>query len=206
MRRALGIVATAFALGCAIIVLLSFFIRSPILDGVGERLAEHAVILAAFALLAGTLNVILFHVRELRRRAPGWPYSLVLITAVVVLLVLGGPGTDGPNAPAIAFAFEYLLVPLQAAAFSLLAFFILAVAYRAVRVKSWEMLLLLGSALVVLVAGTPLVGAVAFLPALRDWLVSVPVAAAARGMLLGIAVGIIATGVRLLADGRRSFG
>ncbi|HYN88828.1 MAG TPA: hypothetical protein VER55_09870, partial [Ardenticatenaceae bacterium] len=142
----------------------------------------------------------------LRRRAPGWPYSLVLITAVVVLLVLGGPGTDGPNAPAITFAFEYLLVPLQAAAFSLLAFFILAVAYRAVRVKSWEMLLLLGSALVVLVAGTPLVGAVAFLPALRDWLVSVPVAAAARGMLLGIAVGIIATGVRLLADGRRSFG
>src|SRR5690554_5043801 len=124
MRGVLGpSVTTAIALGMATVTLSSFFVRHPLLDHLSSRLIDHGIIVAAFALLLGLLNVFLVHLGTVRRRAPGWQYSLVLVLVVLALLVLGGPGTAGPNAPAVAFTFEYLLLPLQAAVFSLLAFF-----------------------------------------------------------------------------------
>lgn len=199
------VVAIALALSAAIATLASFFAGPATGEGLGARLVEHGLIVAAFALLLGLLNVLLVHVRKIRQRAPGWPYSLILILVVLTLLVLGGPGTAGPEAPAVAFAFDYFLLPLQAAVFSLLAFFILAVAFQAVRATSWEMLLFLAAALVVVIGSTPLANLAPAVATAKDFLLSVPVTAGARGILLGIALGVTATGLRLTFDGRRYF-
>ncbi|HBY96670.1 MAG: hypothetical protein M5U01_11295 [Ardenticatenaceae bacterium] len=197
--------ALVIALGAGIITLGSFFVHQPILDQVSTWLVESGLIVAAFALLLGLLNVLLVHVRKIRERAPGWAYSLFLVSVVLVLLILGRPGTAGPNAPAVAFTFEYLLLPLQAAIFSLLAFFILAVAYQAVRATSWEMVLFLAAALIVVIGGSPLANIVPQLSVVKSFLLSVPVTAGSRGLLLGIALGVTATGLRLAFDGRRYF-
>ncbi|MDL1897006.1 hypothetical protein FBQ82_12075 [Anaerolineae bacterium CFX7] len=55
------------------------------------------------------------------------------------------------------------------------------------------------SAVIVLIGSAPFMSVVSpFFPALRDWVVNVPALAGGRGILLGVALGIMATGLRLL--------
>lgn len=206
MRRAAGpILSTAIAIAVAMLVLLDFLIDEPRINGIGALLVNYGVILSAFALLLGVANVLVVHARRARLRAPGWISSLILILVVLTLLVLGLPDSAGPRAPAVAFTFDYILVPLQAAMFSLLAFFILNVTYRAVRVANLESFFFILAALVVIVGALPLGSRGTLAVAFRDFFLSVPVTAGVRGILLGIALGIVSTGMRLLFDGRRYF-
>lgn len=94
--------------------------------------------------------------------------------------------------------------------FSLLAFFIVSAAYRAFRVRSFESILLLGSALIMMLGLTPLgthfiTGKIpldspyAFLKLERisEWILLVLNGAAQRALLFGIAVGLMATSMRI---------
>ena len=91
------IVPTAIAITFGIVVLLDFFISHPLLDRIGAILADWAVILAAFALILGILNVLSVHLNRTVRREKGWPYGLVLVIALLAVLILGlMPGAGGP--------------------------------------------------------------------------------------------------------------
>jgi len=58
--------------------------------------------------------------------------------------------------PFFDLCYQYLLMPLAASTFSLLAFYIITATYRAVRAKSWESGLLLLSAIIVLLGQVPI--------------------------------------------------
>jgi hypothetical protein len=60
----------------------------------------------------------------------------------------------------------------------------------------------------VLIGITPLpfFGQISLLGSLRNWLATVPALAGARGLLLGIALGTIATGLRILMGVDRPYG
>jgi hypothetical protein len=92
-----------------------------------------------------------------------------------------------------------VLFPLEATLFSLLAFFVIAAAYRAFRVKSFETGLFVVFGILVLLGQVP-VGAMLWdqLPVIKDWVLDVPALAGARGILLGVALGTAATGLRVL--------
>ncbi len=198
------LLATVVAVSIGILVLLDMATDLPFLNALGALLVEYGLIIAAFALLLGLLNVLSVHSRKVRLREEGWPYSTILIVTTVILVVLGL--LTGPNGGAIAWALNNVLLPLQAAFFSLLAFFLVSIAYRALRVTSFESLLLVGSAVLVILGATP-IGALLgpFFLNLREGLLAIPAMAGARGLLLGIALGTIITGLRLIFDGRRYF-
>ena len=60
--------------------------------------------------------------------------------------------------------------------------------------------------LIVLIAATPVMGFdVPGLSEFRDWIVQVPSVAGTRGILLGVALGIIATGLRILMGSDRPY-
>ncbi len=105
---------------------------------------EYGLIVAVFALLMGVLNVLGAHSRTVVRREGGWPYSLILLGSAIFL---GAAGVlTGPDGATMRWALEVLLFPLQAAFFSLLAFFLVPLAWRAARIDSLESLLFVGSA------------------------------------------------------------
>jgi hypothetical protein len=187
-------VATAVAVGVGLIVLLDFFIRNPILDALGAAFREWTIILTAFALLLGLVNLVGVHLqRVIGPRERGVGYSVVVLVATALVAVTGLL-FGLPSAP-MGWIFDNLYVPLQGAFLSLVAFLLASAAYRALRARNVETLLLLLTALVVLLGQLPWTNALA---GAREWVLRVPSEAGVRGILLGVALGTLATGLRLI--------
>ncbi|HID87707.1 MAG TPA: hypothetical protein EYP55_10080 [Anaerolineae bacterium] len=190
------VIPTAIAIIAGLIVLADFFLENRYLDSLGQTLVRWTVIVAAFALLLGLFNVLAVHGRRIWRREGGWPYSIVLLATALVVLVAG---IYGPQAPSVAWVFQHVQLPLQATFFSLLAFFIATAAYRVFRARTPESTLLLLTGLIVLLGQAP-VSQLLWdrLPVIKDWILAIPSTAGARGILLGAALGIVTTGLRVI--------
>ena len=213
-------VITILAVG---FTLLTYLV--PALAGLRSVLVELAVIVAAFAMLIGVVNVLHVHGTNILRRR-GWFYSLVLLLSFVgVLLValfdlvlslnrasgaaLAQQATSGA---AMTLVYQYILIPIQASLTALLPFFLAFAAYRTLRIRrtvgsTLGAVVFLVTAMVVLLGQLPL----SDLPPLvgnglrtaREAIIGVWAMAGMRGILLGVALGILATALRVLIGADR---
>jgi hypothetical protein len=184
------------AIFCGLVAFADFFIPNPQIDAVGAILVEGVMILAAFALLLGILNILSAHARRVVSGERGRGLSLVLILSLGITLALGAlwPGSRG-----IRWVFSHVYFPLQSTMGALLAFFIVSAASRVFRLRNVEALILLATSLFMLLAQLPFSAGVSpYLPLIRDWIMAIPVTASMRGMILGIALGVISTSLRIL--------
>lgn len=192
------IMSTVVAMTVGLLVLADFFVNSDAVNALGLYLIRTASIVAAFALVLGMVNVVTVHLGNVSRQEKGWAYSVVLLVAMIITLGTGFL-TGGPGSTQMRQLFETVLFPLEATLYSLLAFFVVTAAYRAFRVKSLESGLFVTFAIIVLLGQVPI--AVRLwdqLPVIKDWVLEVPALAGARGILLGVALGTAATGLRVL--------
>lgn len=203
MKRVLP---TAIAMAAGFLVLVDFFFDNPYLNTLGVTLIHWVVIIAAFALILGFLNILGFHLRKIIQRQEGWPYSIALLVVAGTVLLGGLTSVQGYRALLVRTIFDHVQTPLQASIFSLLAFYIASAGYRAFRARNFETFLLVVACLVVLVGQAPLARSVwEQLPTLKDWVLGVPSTAGARGILIGVALGSLATGVRVLVGFDRPY-
>jgi len=199
------LVSVPVAMGVGLLVLASYFVTDVQLDALVSGLVYSASVVAAFALLLGLVNLARFHLARVRTRSPESIYSIVLIGALAATLALGFI-SGGPNSQWMQHLFDSVLFPLQAAIYSLLAFFIVTATYRTFRVRSVETALFVIFAVVVLLGQTP-AGILLWdaLPMIKDWIFDVPVLAGTRGILMGVALGSLATGMRVLVGVGRPY-
>jgi hypothetical protein len=192
------ILSTVVAMAVGLVVLADFFVNSDTIDALGLYLIRTASIVAAFALVLGVVNVLTVHLNKVYSRDKGWGYSMLLLGAMFFTLGVGFL-TGGPGSAQVQEIFESVLFPLEATLFSLLAFFVVTAAYRTFRVKSFETGLFVIFGMLVLLGQVP-VGTRLWdqLPVIKDWVLEVPALAGARGILLGVALGTAATGLRVL--------
>ena len=215
------LIATVVAMVVGLVVLVDIFISqlggaftdtSPglgaVISRIGAQLVSLAAILVAFSLLLGFFNVASAHWNRLYRRQPGAIYSAVLLVSLFATLAVGliEYSLELPLFITLEDIFDFILQPLEATLFSLLAFFIATAAFRAFRVRNLETLVFVIFALIVLLGQVP-IGIYLWpeLPIIKDWIISVPALAGVRGILLGIALGIIATGLRVLIGAERPY-
>jgi len=101
--------------------------------------------------------------------------------------------------------FESVQVSLESALAGLVLFFLVFAAYRLMRrrVTVWSVVFSV-AVVIVLLGWIPLKKTDA-LADVRDWIVRVPVSAGARGILIGVGLGTVTVGVRVLAGQDRSF-
>jgi len=192
MRR---IVIAAVAVIAGLLVCLSMLLPSPWLGRVSDMLLEGTLILAAFALLLGLLNILRTHTRAVFQ-GPRRGQSILLIVALLLTLAIG---LLFPQSAANAWVFDHVYLPIQASLGALLAFVALQAAYRAFRLRTVDAAILLVSSLIMLFLQIPATAALwPRLGSVRDWMLAVPVAAGVRGLLLGIALGTMATALRIL--------
>jgi hypothetical protein len=192
MKRILPI---TLAILCGVVTLVDFFVSHPLIDQIGATLVEGVTILAAFALLLGLLVLLSTHARRLKRGSgPG--LSLVLIIALLGTLAVG---VALPGSTTLSWLFDYIYYPLQSTMAALLAFFAISAVYRAWKLRNVHAWILLVTSLFLFLTQLPLSASLSpYLPAVRDWLMAVPVTAGMRGIILGTALGTIATALRIL--------
>lgn len=175
----------------------------PVFSQVGLLLLSWTAVILAFALFLGFYNLVKVHLNRIRTQQPGRIYSIILVVALFATLAFGWAGPTSANGE---FIFEFILLPLEATLFALLAFFIATAAYRTFRVRNVESLFLVIFAAIVLLGQVP-VGVYLWseLPTIKDWIIQVPALAGVRGILLGVALGTVATGLRLLMAADRPY-
>ena len=198
LRRVLP---AAVLLGVGAIVLLGQFadigfMRALRLPELSAAFISWAGILFAFAVVLGLLNLLRVHGHRVRERSAGWSFSAVLIGTVFVVLCAG---LNGVNAPSLQWIFRNVQSPLQATLLSLTVFFLASAALRAIRTRSPASILMLLTAAIVLLGQMPFAERLSIeLSGFQRWILEVPAVAGQRGILLGVALGTIATGLRLL--------
>jgi len=128
------------------------------------------------------------------------------------------PWSGQYNTPDSAFGwmYEFTFKPLQATMFSLLAFYVASAAFRAFRAKNLQAILLLGTAFIILLgqtfAGYWLTSwipdssdfAVFKIKNLVEW-VAVFLTAGSRAIMIGIALGVASTSLKVLLGIDRSY-
>lgn len=210
-HRLLNLLATATAMIAGLVMLIGL-LSDP--GSEARTLAALAVqlvaVTAAIAVLIGILNLLAVHLGRFTHAERGWPYSalILLVTAGMIVLrildraaIWSGDLEGEQISPRV---FEAVQVSIESALAGLLVFFLVFAGYRLMRrgVSVWNVLFT--SAVVVALVGWIPLGDLDVLRDVREWLVSVPVSAGARGILLGVGLGTVTVGVRVLLGQDRS--
>lgn len=184
-------------IGAGGITLLGQLTDTFLLGELSRAFVQWAGILFAFALVLGLLNLLAVHARRVMQREPGAADSVVLIGTVFVVLCAG---LNGAAAPSLQWIFQNVQAPLESAMLALLVFFMGGAVVRALRLRGRGVALMLLTAAIVLLGQLPLMERFGReLSDARAWIVNVPMTAGMRGIVLGVALGTLATGLRLLA-------
>ena len=102
--------------------------------------------------------------------------------------------------------YEAVYVPMQSTMYALLAFFISSAAFRAFRVRSSHAVLLGATAVLVILGSVPLGEAVwSRFPDLVGWVMNDLQTAGKRAILIGAALGAIATGMKMIVGTEKSY-
>lgn len=206
MKRILPIANAIIAVASGLLVLLGYFFPG-IFGGIQSILIGWAIVIAAFALLFGIFNLAMVHWKKINTEGQNNIYSIVLLISLIITIVVGI--FSGPTGTWSLWLFNTFQVPVEV---SLLAVLAVVLAYAGVRLlgrrPKWYTILFLATVLLVLLGSVPLflIGEIAPLSALRSWLSQVPAVAGARGLLLGVALGTVATGIRILIGTDRPYG
>jgi hypothetical protein len=111
----------------------------------------------------------------------------------------------GPSGRLYTWLYDHVFAPCNATMFALLAFFIASAAFRAFRARNAEAALLLGAAILIMLGRVPIGRAMSdVLPQISDWILSVPNNAGRRAIMMGAALGAIATSLRVILGLERS--
>ncbi len=199
--------ATAVAMAVGLVVLFGYFFPLPVFTGLRTLLLQWALILAGTALFVGMVNLSQYHWAKIRsRRKPLGSIVVMISLWLTFALALYASPASAP----IQWLFNAIIVPTSVALLGLLAFTLAYAAVRLPRRRPGLMaVLFLGTAVLIMLGAVALPG-VGMLPfigdTLRPWLAQVPAAAGARGILLGVALGTVATGLRILLGSDRPYG
>lgn len=197
---------TAIAIASGLLVLIGYFIPQGPLQSLRSTLVEWAVIVAAFALLAGVLNLLAVHWSKVQHQETGSVYSLVLI--ISLLVTLGVVGVFGPTSTWAIWIFDNIQAPIESSLMALLAFVLLFAGIRLFRrrLDMFSVIFLITAVLVMLGTVPFLVsGPLPMLAQVRTWIAQIPAAAGARGILLGVGLGILVTSLRILMGSDRPY-
>lgn len=210
MKFRLSLIGVAIAFILGMIVLLGYFITNSLLSDLRQLLMQWAVIVAAGALFLGLFNLFTVHWNKVNDQTEGWPYSAILIFLFLVTLVLGV--IFGPDFEVLTLLFNHVQLPIEIGLIALLAVTLIYAGFRYVSDRQDPIrLVFIFTVLFVLLGNSPWLlasdsGIASLITNLRAWVSQVWSVAGARGILLGVALGAVTTGLRVLLGMDRPYG
>jgi hypothetical protein len=197
--------STIIAIAVGVIVLAAYLRLLPV--WISEMLLSAAVLLAGVAFLLGVVNLFSVHLSKITSGSSTALYSTVLLISMVITLLV--TLVMGPSAPLPMWLFTYVQIPVETSIMAVLTFSLTFAALRLViRRPGAYSLVFIAVFLITLIGSGPLFGL--SLPFISDglspFISNVFVLAGARGILLGVGLGTVSTGLRILIGADRPFG
>lgn len=214
----------AIAIASALITLLGLAplpglsnATNNIFSQLSTLLIQLVTVTGALAVVIGIFNLLAVHWHKLTGPMPRGLYSLITLFAAIAVVALHiadragllkslEPGYVPGESPVVSLTvMDAVQVAIESALAGLMTFFLVYAAYRMLRrrLNGWNALFLV--ALVIVLVGYIPLANLDVLGGARDWMLQVPVSAGTRGILIGVALGTVVTGVRLLLGQDRSF-
>lgn len=204
------IFTATIAIATGLLVLAGYFLADffPPLQNIQFLLLNWAIILAGAATLVGVFNLIRVHWDKIRRREKGSTYSAILVIGLVSALFFG-IGLKPTSLYMQKVVLEGIIMPVEAALMGILTITLLYAAVRLLRKRTDLMgiVFLVTAALLLLSSATLPFGNIPFLGTLvHPWVTQVLALGGARGILIGVALGTLTTGLRVLVGADRPYG
>ena len=206
----MGILTFIIALITGIVVLTCYFV--PALAGLQSILLGWAAVAAAMAAIVGVLSLISVNFDKVRHSGKGSIYSAVLLLGLFISFVPGlilGYLSPGLSSLIMGLLFKAIILPSQAALMALLAVTLLYAAVRLLRRRPdlMSIFFLISASLILLGSATLPFGEIPILSNwIRPWVTQVLALGGARGILIGVALGSLLTGLRVLFGFDRPYG
>ncbi|OGL49163.1 MAG: hypothetical protein A2161_13860 [Candidatus Schekmanbacteria bacterium RBG_13_48_7] len=233
MRQQVPLFLTFF---CGILLFIQYFIPHPPFPKIYEESLNWMIIIGIFTLFMGIISMMKLHYTHIKKHDEGWPFSIVAIVSFLFMVIVGVLPFDVSigNTPVFGIedqnnffnkGYEYVLQPIQATMFALLAFYIASAAYRAFRARSLAATILLVTSMIVMLGRVPIgekisaalffwipllpnlndVQASQILPHLSAWLLNVPNMGAKRAIHIGVGMGAAVTAVKIIVGIERPY-
>lgn len=208
----------AFVTG--IICMVQYYVPHQVSINFMEWMSKNFVIVSAFAAILGYISLFMGHYGKIKRQADGWGFSVVMFLGILFALTTGvmSQGTqispEGTGLTAFGWMYTFMLSPLQSTMFALLGFYVVSTSYRAFRVRSAQAFVLFIAAVILLFGRVPLgqqlwTSWMSWMPftisELVEWVMDTPVVGARRGILLGVALGSVATSIKIIVGIERQY-
>lgn len=209
--RVIRVVTAAFAIASGVIVLLGYFFPDQ-LGPLRIVLLNWAVIIAGMAVLVGIINLAAVQMEKFRTRQKGGGYGILLVISLLITFLVGvilEPAN--PYWPLYTqLTMNAIIVPVEASLMAILAITLIYASIRLLRRRVDVMsivFLIVAVAFLILIMPTP------FGPLLGEGLNQRAIeflgmfsGGGARGLLIGIALGTLLTGLRVLFGVDRPYG
>ena len=206
MRIIKTTILVTIAILSGLLVLIGYFIEIPILLALRALVLQWAVFLAAVAFFVGIINLTRVHWERVSENHPDKAYSIVLIISLVSTLII--VGFNGPTSSISLWIFNFILVPIESSLLAILVVILVSAAVRMIfRRNNLISSIFIATVLIILFGALTFRGFhIPGLGELNSWIKQIPAIAGARGILLGVALGSIATGLRILFGADRLYG
>jgi hypothetical protein len=206
VKREIPILITLVA---GLFCLIGFFVPHPLVRDGYEDLQNWALILVGLTYVLGVANLLRVNLKVAVERQKDWIFKIALVVSLLAMMGIGFSEGDKYLDATSKFSWMYrnFYSPMSATMFALLAFFIASAAFRAFRIRTPEALLLAIAAFILMIGRVPVGNLIShWVPDAADWLMEIPQNAAKRGILIGAALGVMATGIRLILGIEKTYG
>lgn len=180
----------------AVVMITNFFVDAPPLASFAAESQRMFVPIVSFAGIVGGVNLLLYHTYGIKKRSKEWELSVVLIVTYVFFFIITlAPGLESFYSD----MYTMIIGRLYEATWALIAPFMVTMAYRAFRIRTFETFLFTLGCLLILLGNAP-VGEVIWPQAtgVLGWLMDVPTMAGMRAITIGVGLGVIAYGIRVM--------
>ena len=202
MKRTLPI---ALVIISGFTLLIQHFVPSEESEFLYTYANDWVICVGIYAIMLGLWSLVR-NTYEKARRDPGERFYAVVTLAGMGIMILAGYKVESLQAGSLFMnLFNYILIPIQATIFSLLAFYIASAAYRAFRVRSVLASILLITSFIVMLRMVPLGPISAYNQTLVGWILAVPNLAAKRAIIMGVGLGAIATSMKIILGIERTY-
>jgi hypothetical protein len=203
------IITAIIAIAVGLLVLMGYFVPTQATLGIQSLLLNWAMLMVAAAAVVGVLNLVFVHADKIRRREKGNLYSAILIAFLFGTFMLGM--ILSPAHQIMRVLLNGVILPIEAALMAILTVTLLYAAVRLLRRRTdfTSIVFLLTAALILFGSATlpSMFGAnIPVISSLSTGIQQVLAVGGARGILIGVSLGTLLTGLRVLSAMDRPYG